>query len=142
MKTILSLFCTMLIFLSCSKDRLCNEAESSVPGVISSIQGPDTLSIGKTVAIIIEVATNDSFCTKRADGYIIGVTNNYVQIGATLVQTSPGQQHCDCAHTPAVKTLVYFTPNKKGQYTFGTKEPDTNMGNAIPDTSDYQVFVP
>lgn len=142
MKTFLYLFCIPFIFLSCRKDTGCNEAESNVPGIIRSISGPDTLSVGETVAIIVEVATNDSFCTKRAEGYIIDVVNNYVQIGATLVQSTADPQHCDCAQTPLVKTLVYFTPNKKGKYLFGTQKRGSDMGNGEPDSSAYPVVVP
>ncbi|MBL7711094.1 MAG: hypothetical protein JNL13_01455 [Chitinophagaceae bacterium] len=142
MKTILYLICLTFTLLSCSKDKGCNEAESSVPAVIRSISGPDTLSVGETVAIIVEVAATDSFCTKRAEGYIIEVVNDYVRIGATRIQNTADRQHCDCVQTPTVKTLVYFTPNKKGKYRFGTQKQNNDMSNANPDTSIYAIVVP
>lgn len=142
MKTILYLFCLPFILLSCSKDKGCNEAESSVPAIIRSISGPDTLAMGETVAIIVEVAATDSFCTKRAEGYIIDVVNDYVRIGATRIQSAADRQQCDCAQTSTVKTLVYFTPNKKGKYRFGTQKQNNDMGNAGPDPSVYAIVVP
>jgi hypothetical protein len=132
----------MLIFLSCSKEQQCSEQETSSLGNVRSISGPDTLTAGKTVALIVEVATNDSFCTKRADAYIIETSDNYVQIGASLVHVPAGHQNCTCMNTPTIKTLIYFTPNKKGNYIFGTKKPDSTINSLAPDTSDYKVFVP
>lgn len=141
MKIISSIILLAILFFSCNKEKLCNEAETSSPGTVLSITGPDTLSVGKTVALIVEVATNDSFCIKRADGYIVDANSNYLQIEARLIHVAAEHKDCDCIMTPTIKTLIYFTPNKGGRYIFGTKKMDGNLGSAPGDPSNYQVFV-
>ncbi|MFA6152369.1 MAG: hypothetical protein WC716_13680 [Chitinophagaceae bacterium] len=141
MKTILLLFCLALTLQSCNKKQLCTEAEISVPGIIKSITGSDTLLAGQTIILIVEVINSDSICTKRADGHVLEVRNNYAQIGATLVCGTLTGENCDCIHSATVKTLVYFTPKDKGRYLFGTKKTDTSVGNTTTPPSIYEVIV-
>ena len=143
MKSMITIGIFPFLLLSCSREQLCNQSEQTRMGDILAIHGPDTLSLGKTTVLVIEVAANDSICTKRAEGFILGVTSmDYVQIGARLVYTSGKGDDCDCAGTNTVRTLIYFTPNKAGNYIFGSKVADaTTGGNPPADSNNYHVVV-
>jgi len=140
MKSILTVILSMLLIAACNKEKVCNEAEQKATGNVLSITGPDTLEVGKTVPLIVEVAVNDSFCVKKAEGFIINNIGNHVQIGARLIHTGYRTDNdCGCTGEQKVNTVIYFTPNVGGSYIFSSKPPSplSNFG----DSTDYHIIV-
>lgn len=109
-------------------------------GHIVRISGPDSLEVGKTVPILIEVIAPDSLCVKRAEGFIMGTGHNYLQIGARIIYTGKNANGCDCLETPHAHTVIYFTPEVAGRYVFGTRKP-AGVPITSADSLEHKIFV-
>jgi len=142
MRQIITLLICTLLFASCQTRKTCPEGEQHIPGTVLKITGPDTLRQGQTVPLVVEVAANDSYCIRRAEGAILQTSNNYVQIGADLIHTGNTKDNdCDCMEQHTVRTIIYFTPSVAGIFAFGTSEPSPLISNGGSDSGIYRVFV-
>ena len=140
MKSIITVILSMLLLAACNKEKVCNEAEQKATGNVLSITGPDTLEIGKSVPLVVEVEVNDSFCVKKAEGFIINNIGNHVQIGARLIHTGyRPDNECGCTSEEKVYTVIYFTPNVAGSYIFSSKPPSPIV--SFGDSTDYHIIV-
>lgn len=140
MKKIIAVLLSSLLFMACNRQGVCREQEQAIPAEIIRISGPDTLELGKTVPLIIEVAGDDLFCVKRAEGFIIKQQANFVQIGASLIHTGDRKDNgCDCNDDLKLHTLIYFTPNVAGNYIFS--QHALGLTNSWQDSTAYRVTV-
>jgi hypothetical protein len=140
MKSILTVIVASLLFVSCNKEKQCAETEQRTDGNILTISGPDSLTIGKTIPLLIEVEVNDSFCVKKVEGVIVNNIGNHVQLGAKLVHTGYQKDNdCGCTDAETLYTVIYFTPNVAGSYVFDSKPPSPiiNLG----DSSGHEIIV-
>ncbi|GAA4456796.1 hypothetical protein [Rurimicrobium arvi] len=142
MKTIIPILLAVLAIGSCNKKQLCAGTETTAPATIQSITGPDRIAAGDTAAIVLTIAQPDNACIRSVEGRIVDMRDNYVQVGATVTVSPSGDEQCNCLQASGLKTLVYFTPETKGTYLFGTKQAEETIGNASPDTSVYILRVP
>ncbi len=142
MKNVLPLIVFCLSVLSCSKEKICTGTEQRIPGKIVRISGPDSLQMGKTVPLIVEVFAGDSLCIKSAEALILDTGTNYVQIGAELVHTGPKKDNsCECRDEQMVRTIIYFTPYMAGVYLVGIKVPVDIATNHPGDSTTYLAIV-
>ena len=129
-----------MFFTSCTREKLCSEAEQQTNGHVTKVSGPDTLKVGETVPILIEVAVNDSFCVKRAEGTIVATIGNHVQVGARLVHTGyRNDNDCGCTTEQTIYSVIYFTPNVPGFYNISSEPPSPIV--TFGDTSGHRIIV-
>jgi hypothetical protein len=140
MKSLVTVILLSMIVFGCDREKLCSEAEQKTNGQVLKVSGPDSLQLGKTVPLLVEVAVNDTFCVKKAEGVIIQTMGNHVQVGARLVHTGYRKDgDCACTNDETIHTVIYFTPNVPGSYTFSSEPPSPI--NRHGDTSDYEIIV-